>query len=77
MVLRTNLTDEVAANTHQQSNNQQSDDGGRGVTVAVDKRHPMTNHGIDETEDQQTLDKPHVSNFRFTCQYTDDSPHEE
>ena len=37
----------------------------------------MTDQGIDETEYQQTLDKPHVTNFQFACQGADNATHEE
>ena len=37
----------------------------------------MTNQGVDETEDQQTLDKPHVPNLQFTSKDADDGTHKE
>ena len=63
MILRTDLTDEVAANTHDATEYQQPDDGRLRRTLTIDGFAYQSYQGVEKTEHKQTLNIPHVTNL--------------
>ena len=66
MILRTDLTDEVAANTHDATEYQQPHDGRFGRALTINRFAELSYQGIENTEHQQTFNIPHVANLEFT-----------